>query len=80
MLFQDSIPIDVTRALRVMMVNKLRVDYFDLVYGLNDSHWSVEVFAFHRIVAPHDDPISTIVGMTGDQINQHNLSVEHDRE
>jgi hypothetical protein len=52
MLFQDSIPTDVTRALRVTMVNILHVDSFDLVDSLDNSHWSVEVFAFHRIATP----------------------------
>ncbi len=59
------------------MVNKLHVDSFDLVDGLDDNHWSLEVFALHRIVAPHDDLIDNVVGMSRDQVNQHNLSVEH---
>jgi hypothetical protein len=80
MLFQDLIPTNVTRALRVTMVNKLRVDSFDLVDDLDDNHWSVEVFALHRIAAPHDDPIDSVVGMSKNQVNQHDLSVEHDGE
>jgi hypothetical protein len=80
MLFQDLIPTDITRALRVTMVNKLRVDSFDLVDSLNDSHWSVEVFPFHHIAAPCDNMIGSVVGMSRDQVNQHDLSVEHDGE
>jgi len=78
MLLQDSIPTDVTKALRVTMVNKLHVDSFDLVDNLDDNHWSVKVFALHRIITPHDDPIGTVVGMSRDQVNQHNLSVKRD--
>ncbi len=78
MLLQDSIPTDVTRALRVTMVNNLHVDSFDMVDGLDDSHWSVEVFALHRIVAPCNDPIGNVVGMSRDQVNQHDLSVARD--
>ncbi len=63
-----------------MMVNKLHVDSFDLVDGLNNSHWSVEVFALHRIAAPCDNPIDSVVGMSKDQVNQHNLIVKHDGE
>ncbi len=48
------------------MVNRLHVDSFDLVDSLDDSHWSVEVFAFHHIVTPHDDPIGSVVGMSRD--------------
>jgi hypothetical protein len=62
------------------MVNKPRIDSFDLVDNLNDSHWNVEFFALHHIVAPRDDPINSVVGMSRDQINQHNLSVERDGE
>jgi len=62
------------------MVNKLHVDSFDLVDGLDDNHWSVEVFALHSITTPRDDPIGTVVGMSRDQVNQHNLSVKHDGE
>jgi len=80
MLLQDSIPTDVTRALRVMMVNKLCVDSFDLGDGLDDSHWSVEVFSLHRITAPRDNPIGSVLGMSTDQVNQHDLSVECDGE
>ncbi len=80
MLLQESIPTDVTRALRVMMVNKLCVDSFDLGDGLDDSHWSVEVFSLHRITAPRDNPIGSVVGMSTDQVNQHDLSVECDGE
>jgi hypothetical protein len=80
MLLQDLIPTDIIRVLRVMMVNKLHVDSFDMVDGLDDSHWSVEVFALHRIVAPRHDPIDNVVGMSRDQVNQHDLSVEHDGE
>ncbi len=78
MFFQDLIPIDVTRALRVTMVNKLCVDSFDLVDRLNDSHWSVEVFALHCIATPRDDPIDSVLGMSRDQVNQHDLNVRHD--
>jgi hypothetical protein len=78
MLFQDLIPTDVTRALRVSMVNKLHVDSFDLVNDLGNNHWSVEVFSLHHIVAPCDDPISNVMGVSMDQINQHKLSVERD--
>jgi hypothetical protein len=63
-----------------MMVNKLCVDSFDLVDGLDNNHWSVEVFAFHRIVAPRHDSIDNVVGMSRDQVNQHDLSVERDGE
>jgi len=63
-----------------MMVNKLHVASFDLVDGLDDNHWSVKVFAFHRIAAPRDDSIDNVVGMSKDQINQHNLNVERDGE
>jgi hypothetical protein len=80
MFLQDSIPTNITRALRVTMVNKLRIDSFDLVDGLDDSHWNVEVFALHHIVAPHDDPIGNVVGMSRDQVNQHDLNVERDGE
>ncbi len=62
------------------MVNKLRIDSFDLVDGLNDSHWNAEVFALHHITAPCDDLISSVVGMSRDQVNQHDLSVERDGE
>ncbi|CAM6036347.1 unnamed protein product, partial [Sphagnum compactum] len=62
------------------MVNKFHVHSFDLVDGLDDCHWSVEVFALHRIVAPRDDPIGNVVGMSKDQVNQHDLSVERDGE
>jgi hypothetical protein len=78
MFFQDSIPIDVTRVLKVTMVNKLHVDSFDLVDGLDNSHWSVEVFSLHRIAAPRDNPIDNVVGMSKDQVNQHKFSVERD--
>ncbi len=78
MLFQDSIPTDVTRVLRVTMVNKVRIDSFDLVVSLYNSHWSVEVFSFHRIATPHDELIDSVLGMSKDQVNQHDLSVEHD--
>ncbi len=80
MLLQDSIPIDITKVLRIMMVNKLRVDSFDLVDGLDNSHWSVEIFSLHYIATALDDPIGSVVGMSKDQINQHNLSVERDGE
>jgi hypothetical protein len=46
------------------MVNKLHVDSFNLVEGLDDNHWSVKVFALHRIVAPRDDPIGSVMGMS----------------
>jgi hypothetical protein len=62
------------------MVNKLHVHSFDLVDGLDDNHWSVEVFALPRITTPHDDPIGTVVGMSRDQVNQHNLNVKRDGE
>jgi hypothetical protein len=71
MLLHDSIPIDVARALKVTMVNKFRIDSFDLVDGLHDSHWNVKVFAFHRIVTPRDDLIGSVVGLSRDQVNQH---------
>jgi hypothetical protein len=80
MFLYDSIPINETRALKVTMVNKLHVDSLDLVDGLNNSHWSVKVFAFHCIVAPHDNLIGSVVGMSKDQVNQHNLIVKHDGE
>jgi hypothetical protein len=63
-----------------MMVNKLCIDSFDMVDGLDNSHWSVEVFALHRIMAPRDDMIGSVVGMSRDQVNQHNLNVECDKE
>ncbi len=80
MLLQGSIPIDLTRALKVTMVNKLCVDSFDLVDSFDNSHQSVEVFAFHCIAAPHNDPIDNVVGMSRDQVNQHNLNVKCDEE
>jgi hypothetical protein len=61
-----------------MMVNKLRVDSFDLVDGIDDSHWNVEVFALHRIAAPCNNSIGSVVGMSKGQVNQHELSVECD--
>jgi hypothetical protein len=57
MFLQDSIPIDVTRVLKVTMVNNIHIDSFDLVDDLNDSHWNVEVFALHRIAAPRNNLI-----------------------
>ncbi len=30
------------------------------------------------MATPRDDPISNVVGMSRDQVNQHNLSVERD--
>ncbi len=63
-----------------MMVNKLCVDSFDLVDGLDNSHWNVEFFALHCITAPRDDPIDSVVGMFRDEVNQHDLSVECDGE
>ncbi|CAK9860492.1 unnamed protein product [Sphagnum jensenii] len=60
------------------MVNKLRVDSFDLADGLDDSHWNVKVFALHHIAAPRDDLIGSVVGMSKDQVNQHDLNVEND--
>jgi len=80
MLLQDSISTNVTRALKVTMVNKLCVDSFDLVDGLDNSDWSVEVFALHRIMAPCNDLIGNVVGMSRDQVNQHDLNVERDGE
>ncbi|CAM6013279.1 unnamed protein product [Sphagnum balticum] len=62
------------------MVNKLHVDSFDLVDSFDDSHWSVEVFAFHCIAAPRNDLIDNVVGISKDQVNQHNLSVKCDEE
>ncbi len=62
------------------MINKLRVNSFDLVDGLDDSHWSVEVFVLHRIATPRDDLIGSVVGMSKDQINQHDFSIKHDGE
>jgi len=61
------------------MVNKLCIESFDLVDGLDNSHWSVEVFALHRIAAPCDDLIDSVVGMSRDQVNQHDLSVEREK-
>jgi hypothetical protein len=60
------------------MVNKFRIDSFDLVDSLDDSHWSLEVFSLHRIATPRDNPIDNVVGMSRDQVNQHDLSVERD--
>jgi hypothetical protein len=80
MLLQGSIPTDVTRVLKVAMVSKLCVDSFDLVDNLNDNHWSVEIFALHRIATPHDDPINSVMGMSRDQVNEQNLSVKCDGE
>jgi hypothetical protein len=80
MFLQYLIPTNITRALRVTMVNKLRIDSFDLVDSLDDSHWNVKVFALHHITAPHDDLIGNVVGMSRDQVNQHDLNVERDGE
>ncbi len=62
------------------MVNKLCVDSFDLVDGLDDNHWNVEVFTLHHIATPRDDSIDSVVGMFRDEVNQYDLSVECDGE
>ncbi len=80
MFFQDSIPTHTTRVLRVTMVNKLCVDSYDLVDGLDNSHWSVEIFALHGIAAPRNNQIGNVVGMSRDQVNQHDCSVKRDGE
>jgi hypothetical protein len=59
-LLEDGTPTDIARVPCITMINEVRVNPLDLVDGLNDRHWRVEVFALHCIVAPCDDP-STIL-------------------
>jgi hypothetical protein len=63
-----------------MMINEARVNPLDFVDGLNNHHWKLEVLTFHCIVAPRDDLIGGIMGMSWDQVHQHNLQVEQDGE
>jgi len=58
------------------MINEAHINPLDLVDNLNDCHWRIEVLAFHHIMAPHDDPIGGIMGMSWDQVHQHDLRVE----
>jgi hypothetical protein len=46
------------------MINEVHVNPLDLVDGFNDCHWRVRVLALHCIVAPHDDSIDSITGMS----------------
>ncbi len=80
MLVEDGTPTDITRALRITMINEACINPLDLIDGLNDRHWRVEVFVLHRIVAPRDDSIDNIMGMSWDQVHQHDLQVEQDGE
>jgi hypothetical protein len=61
-----------------MMINEVHINPLDLVDSLNDRHWRVEVLALHRIVAPCDDLIDSIMGMSWDHVHEHDLRVEHD--
>jgi hypothetical protein len=70
-LLEDGTPTDIAQAVHIIMINEARVNPFDLVDGLNDRHWKVEVFAFHHIVAPRNDPIGSIMGMSLDQVHQY---------
>ncbi len=79
-LIEDGTPTDIARVLRITMINEAHINPLDLVDGLNDHHWKVEVLAFHRIVAPCNDPIGGIMGMSWDQVHQHDLQVEQDGE
>jgi hypothetical protein len=45
-LIEDGTPIDIARVLRITMINEARVNPLDLVDGLNDHHWKVEVLPF----------------------------------
>jgi hypothetical protein len=62
--FEDGTPTDIARVPHIMMINEARIKPLDLIDGLNDRHWRVEVFALHRIATPHDDPIDDIMGMS----------------
>jgi len=77
-LIEDGTPIDIARAPRITMINEIHVNPLDLVHGFNDCHWRVQVLALHCIVAPRDDSIDNIMGMSWDQIHQHDLRVERD--
>jgi len=63
-LIEDGTPIDITQAPRITMINEVHVNPLDLVDGFNDCHWRVRVLALHCIVAPHDDSIDSITGMS----------------
>ncbi len=80
MLLKDGTPTNIARAPHIMMINEAHVNPLDLVDDLNDHHWRVEVLAPHCIAAPCNDPIDSIMGMSWDQVHQHNLRVEHDGE
>jgi len=66
LLLKDGTPTDIAQALRIMMINEVHVNPLDLIHGLNNHHWRVEVLALHRIVAPYDDLIDDIMGMSWD--------------
>jgi len=48
------------------MISEARINPLDPIDGLNDRHWRVEVLALRCIVAPCDDPIGGIMGMSWD--------------
>jgi len=60
------------------MINEACMNPLDLIDDLNNHHWKVEVFALHHIAAPCDDLIGDIMGMSWDQVHQHDLRVEQD--
>jgi hypothetical protein len=79
-LLEDGTPTDIAQTLRIIMINEARVNPLDLVDGLNDCPWRVEVLTLHCITSPCDDSIGGIMGMSWDQVHQHDLRVEQDGE
>jgi hypothetical protein len=75
-LLEDGTPTNITWALPITMINEVGVKPLDLIDDLNDRHWKVEVLALHYIVTPRDDSINDIMGMSWDQVHQHNLRVK----
>jgi hypothetical protein len=73
MLLEDGTPTDIARVLRITMINETSINPLDFVDNLNNRHWRVEVLAFHRIATPRDDLIGNIMGMSWDQVHQHDL-------
>jgi len=65
-LLEDGTPTNIARVSHITMINEARVNPSDVISGLNDRHWRVEVIAFHRIAAPCDDLIDGIMGMSYD--------------
>jgi hypothetical protein len=61
--FEDGTPINIAWASHITMINENRINPHELLDGLNDLHWRIEVRAFHRITTPHDDLIGGIMGM-----------------